>query len=357
MKNILLFINLFLSILGCAQNEAFFVSQDFHLFRMDLDKGTIIEQYTFLDSIVSKRTEIQFSFISEHTQSEIDSLGHLPIFEYTQQSVAVSFVGLPSFYFTKDSVFVNDNWYTIEIIQTNDHFVGGSPNRVTTDVFVEDLGMVYSYANWINAHMDLMICHRDTAKQEILTSTYEYLAKQHPIVIEKSYLDRIIYMTKEFEFANIVDLVSERWLKPRKDLKLLRTNSTIINGQLNYVVTIKNISSTGYWFIESSEFGPAKVEHRQNDEWIISPIDGDYHGTRYYYNFQIKRENIYLDPGEEITFQLKPNERQNCGICNENKFYGFQVLRYGMGFFQWLFSEPVEHDGKTYEVYHLKEIR
>jgi hypothetical protein len=356
MKNTLLFINLFLSILGGAQNEAFFVSQDFHLFKMDLDKGKIIEQYTFLDSFVSKRTEILFSFFSEYTQSEMDSLGHVPIFAYAQDSVILSYGLRPSFYFTKDSVFVNDNWYTIEIIQTDDHFVGGSPNRVTTDVFVEDLGLVYSYANWINAHTDLMICHRDTAKQEILTSTYNYLAKQHSI-IEKSYLDRIIYMTKEFEFANIVDLVSARWLKPKNDLKLLRTNSTNIDGQLNYVVTIKNVSSTGYWFIGSSEFGPAKVEQRQNDEWIMAPIDGDNHGTRYHFNFQIHRENIYLDPGEEITFHLKPNERQHCGICNENNFYGFQVHRYGMGFFQWLFSEPVEYDGKTYEVYHLKEIR
>jgi hypothetical protein len=356
MKNTLLFINLFFSILGCAQNEAFFVSQDFHLFKMDLDKGKIIEQYTFLDSIVSKRTEIDFSIISEYTQSEIDSLGHVPIFEYTQDGVILSYGRRPSFYFTNDSVFVNDKWYTIEIIQTDDHFVGGSPNRVTTDVFVEDLGLVYSYANWINAHMDLMICHRNAEKQEILISAYECLAKKHPIVIEKSDLTRIIYMTKELEFNNIVDLVSARWLKPRNDLKLLRTNSTNIDGQLNYVVTIKNVSSTGYWFIGSSEFGPAEVEQRQNDDWIISPIDGDSHGTRYYYNFQIHRENIYLDSGEEITFHLKPNERQNCGICNENKFYGFQVHRYGMSFFQWLFSEPVKHDGKLYEVYQLKEI-
>ena len=91
-------------------------------------------------------------------------------------------------------------------------------------------------------------------------------------------------------------------------------------------------------------------------EVIESKINGDYHGTRYHYNFKKIRESIYLNPGEQITLDFMPNIRLNCSSCNKNRYFGLQVYRYGVDFLYWIFTEEITHNGLNYRLYHHREI-
>jgi hypothetical protein len=345
-----------LTILCHAQNEAYYFTQGgMDVKRVDLDSNKIIEYYQFLDTVVLKKTPPEDLYVfTEQTQTFFSDSSELA--ESVVHRGVASFES-PYFQALKDSFQVNDTWYTILIIQTDDHFVGGSPNRVTTDIRVEDLGIIYSSSNWMDTHMDVMICHRDSTKQKLLTSAFEYLEKKNPFVIEKSYLTRIIGLTKEYTFSTLIERLSEKWLAPGNDLKLIASHTEAINGEMHYSVTIKNISDKRYYFLYQSECGPARIERQWNDERVISEIDGAYHGARHHYHFEKINESIYLNPQDEISFNLIPNWRENCGACDQNKYFGFQIYRYGVDFFFWIFSNPVEHNGFDYTLYQLQEIK
>lgn len=356
MKSILVFSFSLVCFCCKAQNEAYNLSEGgMDLKRVDLESNKIMDYYSFLDTLVLKITPSDNLpvFTEQNDFLHLDS-----------SQIMVCFVprGFPSsnspyFKAINDSVNVNDKWYKIQIIRTDDHFVGGSPNTVTTDITVQDLGIIYSSYNWVNAHTDIMICHQDSLKQVLLTTAFEYIEMKHPLIVEETRIARIISLTKEYNFNNLVYILSDRWLAPRKDLKLISTHTETINGQIQYSVVVKNISDRGYYFVWGSEFGPGMIEHTINDERITSRIDGDYHGTQYHYNFEKKNESIYLNPGQELSLNLKPNWRENCGACDQNKYFGLQVYRYGVDFFYWIFSDEVEHNGFYYTLYHLQEIK
>lgn len=353
MKHVILLFNILLCLVSSAQNNAYYLSGQMNIKRVDLDSKKLIAYYDFLDTTVIRRTAgfsaysaVNDEFFHSDTINVNESFFRRgsPFGDGLYNSAIV------------DSFNVNEKWYKIEIIQTDDHFVGGSPNRVTTDITLGDLGVIYSSSNWIGEHLDIMICHQDSIKQNLLTGAFKYIKINYPDVIYEEKLERIITLTQNYNFNNLIDILSEKWLAPRHDLKLIETNSTIINGQINYAVTIRNISNIGYYFLAQSEFGPAAVEYRRNDESVTGSIDGNSHGTRYHYNFKKTSEPIYLDPGEEISFNILPNWRENCGSCNQNKYYGFQVYRYGVDFFSWVFSNDIVFDNKNYTLYHLNEI-
>jgi hypothetical protein len=339
MKTLGLLFSLFVCLLCNAQNEAYYLGRSGDLSRINLDSNEVIDYYMFLDSIVLKKTpETNLYLANENVLS--------PIGFSQNQTHSISKV--------IDSICVNNKWHRIEITQTDDNFVGGRQNWTTTNVFVNDIGHIYSSSNWLNIYTSIMICHLDSIKQKLLTSSFEHIDGKHPFVIEKSHLAKIISLTKEYNFSNLVSSLSKKWLAPRYDLKLLKTNSETINGQIQYSVTIKNISEKGYYFLWGSEFGPSLIEYQINDKRVIERIEGNYHG---HYNFEKINESIYLNPGEEMSFSLKPNRRENCGGCDLNKFFGFQVYRYGVNFFNWIFTKEITHNDLNYRLYHLQEIK
>lgn len=321
------------------------------LVRVNLDTYQIIDYHSFAHTTILKKTlSHPINLISELNPIKENNIVK-PI-----DSIALHRPGVPTLSTFNDSINVNNKWYSIQIILSDDHFVGGSPNRVTIDISVQDLGVIYSSSNWIDVHKHIMICHNDSSKQNLLTSAFDYLAENQPQIIEKNRLRKIINFTKKFQFDNIIDTLKKKWLAPKNDLIIAQTHSEIESGQLNYSVTIKNISDKGYFFLWESEYGPSKVEQLINDQKVVSKIDGDYHGTRYHYNFKKIRESIYLNPGDQITFDFMPNIRLNCISCNKNKYFGFQVYRYGVDFLYWIFTEEITHNGLNYRLYHHREI-
>ncbi len=355
MKSIILISYSFLCLFCNAQNEAYYLSEGgMDLKRVDLDSCKIIDYHSFLDTIVLKTTPSDDLTVFTEQNHFLSRDSSQIIASFVPRGMSSS--DNPYFKTVNDSINVNDKWHKIEIIQTDDHFVGGSPNRMTADIIVKDLGVIYSHSNWVDTHADIMICHQDSIKQMVLTTAFEHIEKNHPFVIEKTRLARIISLTKEYNFNHLIDTLSERWLAPRQDLKLIQSNSEVVNGQINYTVVIKNISNKRYCFLAESEFGPATLEHLRNDKRLKGGIDGNGHGTRYHYNFKKTNIPIYLNPGEEVSFTLNPNWRENCGGCNENKYSGFQVYRYGVDFYYWIFSKEIESNNHNYTLYHLREI-
>ncbi len=352
MKKLTLILFLFLSLFCNGQNEAYYLSSGMGLSRVNLDTYQIIDYYSFSDTLVLKKTPSnQINLISELNpikNSDIFQSGD-PLTLKIRRSTTIDTY--------TDSINVNNQWHSIQIILTDDHFVGGSPNRVTTDINVQGLGVIYSSSNWMDKHRDIMICHKDSIKQNILTAAFEYIKQNQPTLIEKNRVTKIISFTQKFQFDNIIDALKKEWLAPKNDLIIAQTHSKIDDyGRLTYSVTIKNISDKGYYFLWESEYGPSKVEQLINDKRVISKIDGDYHGTRYHYNFEEIRQSVYLNPGDEKTFNFMPNLRLNCGTCDQNRYFGFQVYRYGVDFFYWIFTEEIIHYDLNYRLYHLKEI-
>lgn len=321
------------------------------LARVNLDTYRIIDYYSFSDTTVLKTT------LSDSTNllTDFKQLKKSKIVK-SLDTIALHLSRVPTLNTYTDSINVNNKWYSIQINLTDDHFVGGSPNRVTTDIIVQDLGVIYSSSNWMDEHTEIMICNKDSLKQYILTTAFKYINENKPDFINKNKLYRVIKLTQYLNFNNIVDTLINEWLAPKNDLIIARTLSEIDNGRLKYSVTIKNISDKGYFFLWESEYGPSKVEQLINEKKVVSKIDGDYHGTRYHYNFKKIRESIYLNPGDEMTFDFMPNLRLNCGTCNQNKYFGFQVYRYGVDFFYWIFTEEITHNDLNYRLYHLREI-
>jgi hypothetical protein len=353
MKQITLISILLISLFCNGQNEAFYLSQGgLDLKRVNLETYQIIDYYSFSDTTVRKTT---LSESINLTTSELNPIKKSEIVQ-SPDTLVLHFPRVPTIKTYTDSINMNNKWYSIQIILTDDHFVGGSPNRVTTDIIVQDLGVIYSSSNWINEHKDIMICHNDGIKQNLLTSAFEYVKENQPHIIEKSRLTKIINLTQNLQFHNIIDTLKKKWLTPKNDLIIAQTHSEIESGRLNYSVTIKNISDKGYFFLWESEYGPGKVEQLINDKRVVSKIDGDYHGTRYHYNFKKMSESIYLKPSDEITFNFMPSLRLNCETCNQNKYFGFQVSRYGVDFFYWIFTEEITYNDLNYRLYHLREI-
>lgn len=343
---------LFLSLFCNGQNEAYYLSKGgMDLKRVNLDTYQIMDYYSFSDTTILKTTLSD----SINLITDLNPIKKSDIVQ-SMDTLILDFHGIPTINTYTDSINVNDKWYSIQIILSDDHFVGGSPNRVTTDIIVQDLGMIYSSSNWIDAHIDIMVCHKDSIKQKALTVAFNYIKENQPTLIEKNRLNRVISLTQNLNYNNIVETLKNEWLVPKNDLIITQTHSEIENGRLNYSVTIKNISDKGYYFIWESEFGPNKLEQLINDKRVISKIDGDYHGTRYKYNFEEIRQSIYLNPGDEKTFNFMPNLRLNCGTCNQNKYFGFQIYRYGVDFFYWIFTEEIIQNDLTYRLFHLREI-
>lgn len=354
MKKISLILFLFLSLFCNGQNEAYYLSGGMGLTRVNLDTYQIIDYYSFSDTTVLKTT------LSDSTNliTELNPIKESNIVKSRDTIVLHPILRVPTLNTYTDSINVNNKWNSIQIIVTDDHFVGGSPNRVTIDITVQDLGVIYTSSNWMDEHIDIMICHEDSNKQNLLTASFEYIKQNQPTLIEKTRVTKIISFTQKFQFDNIVDTLKKEWLAAENDLIIARTLSEIDDyGRLTYSVTIKNVSDKGYYFLSESEYGPSEVENQINDKRVISKIDGDYHGTRYHYNFEKIRQSVYLNPGDEKTFIFMPNLRLNCGTCNQNKYFGFQVYRYGVDFFHWIFTEEIIHNDLNYRLYHLKEIK
>lgn len=343
---------LFIAGFSYSQNQAYYLSRDKDLKKVNLDSNKVIAFVSFLDTISISALSVGMGF-----SSFSDDPDPLPVLFLQERGNPFGLVE-PTIQYHLDSLEWEGKYYRIKSITTDNHFVGGSPNEYSLTIAVKGLGVVYSYSHGLRngSHLEIMICHSDKAKQILLTKVYERIAKWKKSPLESEQWDRIIHLTKSYSFNNLVPALSSEWLATRSDLKVIRDHVTVVEGKVIQSVVIKNVSNQHYYFSTGSQFGPSWIIYPEGDQRGKEKIGVNSYGTGYYPSLKNKNEPIFLAPDAEIKFDFEPDKDRICEACFQNRFSGVQVYGSRLRFSDWIFSEDKEINGNKYAEYHFNEI-
>jgi hypothetical protein len=321
---------------------------DLFCVKMD-DSLRVQEAFTFKDTIgvlskkrhnrLQKRVPIYLSSRINYDTTRKEILQYQGTFE--------------AHFYWKDSIKVNERWYRIHFSYHDDGFVGGRPNQINKRIIVDEIGVIHSHSNFLDAHTLLMIFHKDSSTQEILGHVYEYLEKNKEPYFRNINWLKIASLARKYTFENGIAKLSNRWTDAQKDLKLISTQSKTIGSEIHYTATIQNISDKRYCFAQYGETAPSKaIVHYEHKTHPWDLLD-----THYGRHFKRLNEAKYLEPGTTMHFKQKVPIRVGCGSCTHLTYDGFQVYQYRYNLFRWLLNDKLTVDGNDYFIYPLREIR
>jgi hypothetical protein len=343
MRKILPVLFCLLTHLSYTQDEAYYASMTngadlFHI-SLNGDSSSIRQAYAFEDSIKTLKVR-NYNYLP---------LNFTVLSDMYMKEKPVSFIQGPFSSYSRDSIEVSGKWHIIECTFSDDGFIGGRPNQVEKQITVSDLGLIYSFANFLNAHTIFMLCHNDPSKQNVLNAVYKFLEGKNDWLPWK----KIYALTVSYTFENCQQELLARWLKMRNHLKLVSITSENKNGEVHYSATIKNTSDIAYALPEYYSIAPSRAlikfnNNGKQESWNLLE-------SHYGPHFKRMNKEVFLSPGEEFTFSHVFRSEYSYGDFTIT-YEGFQVYSYET-FFSWVLSDHVIHNGKTFIRYASREIK
>ena len=346
MKFSALFLYTFLSFFGITQNQSYFINSshgsslnDLLLVEYANNTQTTKQAFSFRDSIESKNMEGIKNvplFFSPFQNNKVDSM----------PSKISNFHFGPISENKIDSINVNGKWYTIKTHYDDDRFVGGRQNYVNRQIWISEFGMIYSFSNYSHSEELLMLCHKDSSKQVVLDSIYKHL--------ENTNLwfnwNKLSKLSAQYPFSTCAEKLQKEWNEAGSALKLVYSNSTTVNNIIIYNVTIKNISNTGYTLPNYYSISPASATLHNQDS---TSNNWDLMDTHYGKHFKRVNTQLFLSPGEEVSFTQNLSLRSGTGHILS--YQGFQIFSQRT-FTNGLFSEDIIYNDENYKTYTHRQI-
>lgn len=215
MKKIILLSIFYLSFQICnAQKIASYIS-DINLYGNKADLFCANTESYILNKTLSFKDTI--SVLSFDKKSEIQKKINFilnpkfPFDSFSKKTYPNELGGLQSW---NDSIKVDDKWYKIFFQYNNNGFVGGMKATIDKKIFVNGIGVVYSYSSKFShsyfPHNLFMLNHKDKYKQKVLTKVYTYLDKKRDVRFKENW-KKMSILTLKYNFDNCITLLSENW--------------------------------------------------------------------------------------------------------------------------------------------------
>jgi len=345
MKNIFLTLTTLISFTCLAQNETYYISSQNGNLLLATASNSVTQfqhAYHFKDSVFKAPLngillpQIDFKLVHEQHIPKVDTV--ITIIKPYKIWGGHNYTHL-------DSIQFNSHWYKMYSHSDDDGFIGGMPNRVNQSIYVDSLGTVYSSTNYTDIDEKLLLCHSDSVKQQLLVKVYEYLSETNLWFKWSKMTD----LTQRYKFKTCVYEMKNDWLKSRRDIVISSVESTKKDNTIQYNVTIKNISKTNYKLPSYYDISPAKAIIKAYDTLYTWDLI-DTHSGRH---FSRNTPDVYLKPGDEFSFSQVLTT--NTGSSTIAEYKGFQIYSQ-LSFFNWLFTDKVEYEGETYEVFKFREL-
>lgn len=316
--------------------------------RINLDSNRVSSYITFGDTVSERASSDHPGFIRF---SCISTPSNLPGFQRTIPNPQRETIECRA-----DTLEWGANKYAIEYWKSDDHFIGGTLNRLKITISVETIGVVYFYSHGMgNPHEDIMICHSDSSKQLLLSNAYAHLSKVRPFSFDEEKWSKIIAMTQSFSFHNLVGGLSHQWLASRNDLQVIQDHVRLINGKVIQSVVIKNTSNKHYYLGSGLKIGPSWIIYPEGDGRRMEKIEAGGFGRGYHPEMENIKQPFFA-PQAEMGFDFEPDAGRICESCLQNRFIGVQVSGSHFTFFDWIFAKPHVYNGQEYAKYHFNEI-
>lgn len=250
---------------------------------------------------------------------------------------------------TADSFQFRSRWYQLTYSYFDDGYIGGRPNQVESSIHLEEVGLIFSYANFMNGHSAMLISHQDTFKNALLQAAYDRLDDT----------SMIHYPAEEFPstFAMPFDVclpaLESRWLSSKYGLKLASYSSVDSSWTVKYSATIYNPTRYGYYILGRTNIAPARAqikfpESNRDHEWNLLE-------THYGTHFHRLDSDVYIAPGDSVKFDWTFKRYHGCGNCESVDYQGFQV--YGnMNLYTWFFTNSTYRKGQLFLPFVQREI-
>lgn len=300
------------------------------------------EHRTLLPEIFYAPQEVRFPLATAQKLPFLNGAGTTgEPFQFYSMGVGIN-------YTVVDSLEVDGKWYTIHQHFFDDGWVGGRPNAIQQHIAVSELGVIYSYGNWLQAHLLLMLWHEDPVKQRVLQKVYAHLELNNDWQEWK----KMGSLATTYSFENGAEQLRAAWMDSRNDLELVSATYETIGAEVKANILLKNSSTIAYAFPLYFSIAPSKATihfQDQNSEWDL--LD-----THYGAHLKQMSQEVYLAPGDEIRFTYTFPRYFGCGSCTDVTYEGFQVVT-SRSFVYWLLQEPETHLGKEYVIYPHRAIR
>jgi hypothetical protein len=353
MLKILLTLLCFINLLLFAQVQAWYVGErhgaDLLLVDMKGDSCYKRQALMFNDSV---REVKRSSHVGEAEHMDwmpwVFNVGHQVKFPPASAVLEELHGGIPMSYTVVDSLEVDGKWYLIHQHMTDDGWIGGRPNAVHQHIAVSDLGIIYSYENWIDAHLLFMFCHEDPAKQRVLQCVFKHLETTNGWQPWK----KITAMANRYSFEICLEQLTGEWMATRNHIQLVSANYENIGQEIQANITIKNTSAMHYAFPLYFTIAPSAAMIHYPDTTMAWDLLETYSGQHMKQMYQ----EVYLAPGEQVSFSYIFRMEYGCGHCTKATYDGFQVYTL-RSYLDWLLQDPETRAGNEYFIYPHREIR
>lgn len=215
------------------------------------------------------------------------------------------------------NILVGEKEYTIQISHIDDGFIGGRPNQVNVKIVVEEIGVIYSYDNFFDAHQLYLLFASNSEQQEVISKVYQSLDEKNIPFGSWKNISKIIEL---YNYVSFIPETTKKWKQFAQDIQLVQTTSERSGDTIRYQVHIQNTSQQDYCFMKGAKVSPAWATiHTQDkqDHW-------DLRETHYGKHFS-NLPNGLLIPKQKTTYlTLTLPVRTGCGACTHLDYFGFQ---------------------------------
>jgi len=193
-----------------------------------------------------------------------------------------------------------------------------------------------------------MLCHHDPEKQKVLQAVYKHLEGKNAWEPWAKLAD----LASRYTYDTCAEMLKQQWTETRLHLQLVSCLMENIGNQIRVNVTIKNVSDINYTLPPYAMIAPASAMIYFGE--TFQP--GNLLETHYGEHFKGMDKEVFLSPGEEVSFAYSFREYYGCGGCSDVTYSGFQVFS-GFTFLNWMLNDPVPKYGRLYSYYPHREIK
>lgn len=248
----------------------------------------------------------------------------------------------------KDSIEIEGDWHAVYSYYFDDGFIGGRQNHITSKIFVEGLGMIYSSDNFINNHNLLMFRCQDSSKQILLEASLQWMENFKGIPLPWK---KLIELSSKSSFDALPSDWFKKWKATQQHLQLVSCEYTYHDNVVTLKARVKNVSNLNYYFPARLQIAPSKAKVYFGEKIEESNLLRTHYGSHY----RPINKDVLILSGQEYEFTSSFTKHHGCGSCTDVKYEGLQFFN-NVKFISWTLSKPSINEGVEQVIFPHREV-